>query len=287
MARYDILISLDQANLPRGHSRETRMALTTALITGASSGIGYELSKVMAEHGHDLVLVARRKDNLDTLANYLRREYRVSVTVLAEDLSDPGAAERIYQTLHNEHIPVDILINNAGVGTWGRFSEQNYADLTAMIQLNILALTQLSRLFAVDMVRRGLGKIVNIASVAGYLPGPYMAVYNASKAYVVSFSEALRVELKGTGISVTAVCPGPTSSEFHHHAGTVDIPALRKMPMLGSGQVARRTYRAMKKHRAVYIPGRTNRLLVWLLNVIPTRLVSWVAARVMKPQQQP
>lgn len=259
------------------------MALTTALITGASSGIGYELSKVMAEQGHNLVLVARREDTLFHLAEYLKREHKITVTVIAADITSPGSAEHIYQRLQSEHIPVDILINNAGVGSWGSFTTQSTDEIDTMIALNIQALTRLTRLFVGDMTRRGLGKIVNIASVAGFLPGPYMAVYNASKAYVVSFSEALRVELKGTGVSVTAVCPGPTSSEFHHRAGTLDIPALRRVPMLGSGQVARGTYRAMKKHRAVYIPGRTNRLLVLLLNIVPTRLVSWLAARIMKP----
>lgn len=259
------------------------MALTTALITGASSGIGYELSKVMAEKGHNLVLVARREENLIHLAQYLKREYKVNVTVIAVDLTAADSADHIYQRLQADHIPVDILINNAGLGSYGDFAHQSNAEIDAMITLNILALTRLTRLFVDDMIRRGLGKVVNIASVAGFLPGPYMAVYNASKAYVISFSEALRVELKGTSISVTAVCPGPTASEFHHHAGTLDLPALQRVPMMGSGQVARGTYRAMKKHRAIYVPGRTNRLLVVILAIVPTRLVSWIAARLMKP----
>lgn len=170
------------------------MALTTALITGASSGIGYEISKLLAEAGHDLVLVARREDRLQQLAKFLEKEFKINVRVYAADLTNTSDIDRMYHTLEKENIPVDILVNNAGLGCSGPFTAMDSTDVMQQVQLNMVALTYLTHLFAKDMVKRGLGKILNIASVAAFMPGPYMAVYYASKSYVVSFSEALRAQ---------------------------------------------------------------------------------------------
>lgn len=262
------------------------MALTTALITGASSGIGYEISRILASNGHDLVLVARREKNLRQLARYLEREYGVKVHYIAEDLSDPDAARRIYDNVKAENIPIDILVNNAGAGNLGAFTALDYDRDIQALQTNVIALTQLTKLFSRDMVKRGLGKILNIGSVSSFVPGPFMAVYNASKAYVLSFSLALRSELKGTGVSVTAFCPGPTSSEFHQVAGTMDLPILRRINMMGSAQVARLAVRAMHKRKAVEVPGLLNKVAAYGSLFIPRLLVVWIARQILKPRNR-
>lgn len=261
------------------------MALTTALVTGASSGIGYEISRILASDGHDLVLVARREENLRQLSHYLQREYKVHVTYIAADLSDPASAQRIYDAVKAQNIPIDILVNNAGTGSWGAFTKLDADRDLKILQTNIVALTQLTKLFSRDMVKRGLGKILNIGSVSGFMPGPFMAVYHASKAYVLSFSLALRAELKGTGVSVTAFCPGPTSSEFHQVAGTLDLPILKRVNMMGSAQVARLAIKAMHKRKAVEVPGTLNKLMSFLPRFFPPLLVVWITKQVLRPKK--
>ncbi len=258
------------------------MALTTALVTGASSGIGYEISKLLAEQGHDLVLVARREDRLKQLATYLEKDYDISARVFAADLNDLEDIDRLYITLEQENIPVDILVNNAGLGDWTPFTAGDAQKELEMIQVNVTALTYLTKLFATDMVKRGLGKILNIASIAGFTPGPYMAVYNASKAYVISFSEALKAELKGSGVSVTVSCPGPTASEFHQQAGTSGSFFLKLMPMMNSAQVARSSLNAMNKRKTLVVPGTINWLISVAPRVLPRSILLFVLKQVMK-----
>lgn len=260
------------------------MALTTALVTGASSGIGYEISKLLAEQGHDLVLVARREDRLKQLAEFLQREFNIEVRVIAADLTQLSQIDRLYATLEKENIPVDILVNNAGLGNWGPFTAMEPKAELAEIQLNVVALTYLTKLFATDMVKRGLGKILNISSVSGFMPGPYMAVYNASKAFVVSFSEALRVELKRTGVSVTVSCPGPTASEFHQVAGTSGSFFLKLAPMMTSAQVARISVAAMQKRKAIVVPGTLNKLMTLAPRITPRGLLLFVVKTLLKPR---
>lgn len=259
------------------------MALTTALVTGASSGIGYEISKVLAEEGHDLILVARREERLKQLAHYLEKDYNVSVTVLAADLTQLGEIDRIFDTLQAQNIPVDILVNCAGFGSWGRFLEDNTE--IQQIQVNVLATTYLTKKFAASMVQRGLGKILNIASLSGFMPWPYMAVYGASKSYVIEFSEALRAELKGTGVSVTVSCPGPTASEFHQVAGTCDVEFLRRMPVLGAAQVARAAVAAMHRRKGVVVHGHLNYIFSVLARILPRALVLQVMKLILKPRR--
>ncbi len=261
------------------------MALTTALVTGASSGIGYEISKLLAEQGHDLVLVARREDRLNQLATYLRKDFNIEVHVMALDLTKLKEIDRLYQTLEKENIPVDILVNNAGLGLWGAFTANQTNDEINQIQLNVTALTYLCKLFATDMVKRGLGKILNVASVAGFMPCPYMAVYNASKAFVISFSEALRVELKGTGVSVTVSCPGPTESEFHQLAGTDNVGLLRMLPAQSAAQVARTSVIAMHKRKARVVPGILNTIMTMSPRITPRWLMSFCMKLIFKPRQ--
>ncbi|RLP56374.1 MAG: SDR family oxidoreductase [Ketobacter sp.] len=262
------------------------MALTTALITGASSGIGYEISKLLAEQGHDLVLVARREEHLHQFAASLRKDFAIEVRVIAIDITQLEKIDRLYDTLRKENIPVDILVNNAGLGVWGAFTANDTDAEINQIQLNITALTYLTKLFATDMVKRGLGKILNIASVAGFMPSPYMAVYNASKAYVVSFSEALRVELKGTGVSVTVSCPGPTASEFHQTAGTDNLKLLKLLPAMSCEQVARVSVAGMHKRKALVVPGVINRVMTLLPRIAPRWLVAFTLKLIFKPPKR-
>ena len=262
------------------------MALTSALVTGASSGIGYEISRVLASDGHDLVLVARREKNLRQLAQYLEREYKIKAFYIAADLSDPHSAQVIYDKVKEQNIPIDILVNNAGAGMWGAFTALDPDREMQTLETNVVALTQLTQLFCRDMVKRGLGKILNIGSISGFMPGPYMAVYHASKAYVLSFSLALRAELKGTGVSVTAFCPGPTTSEFHQVAGTLDLPILRQVNMMGSAQVARLAVKAMHKRKAVEVPGLINKIIAFLPPLLPRVWVTWFAKQILKPRQR-
>lgn len=259
------------------------MAFTTALVTGASSGIGYEISRLLAQEGHNLVLVARRRERLEELAVRLRADHQCKVTVVELDLAQPGAAETLFQTLRNENIPVDILVNNAGIGARGSFFDIPTEQTLGAIQLNVVALTQLCKLFGAEMAQRRLGKILNIASVAGFIPGPYMSVYHATKAFVVSFSEGLRQELKGTGVSVTVVCPGPVESEFHQLANTQSMVFLKLAPMMSSADVARAALKATHERKAVAIPGALNKLMILMQRLLPRNWVAFVVRLIMKP----
>ena len=190
-----------------------------ALVTGASVGIGRDLAIVLAENKHDLVLTARNEAQLSQLAEEVKQKHGVRAEVIVQDLAKPQAAGAIFDEVTRRGIAIDILINNAGFGGHGRFDQENLDRILDLLQVNIVALTHLTRLFLPGMIERKSGRIMNLASVASYLPGPYMAIYFASKAYVLSFSEAINAELKRTGVTVTAVCPGPTKTEFGKRAG--------------------------------------------------------------------
>ncbi len=212
------------------------------LLTGASSGIGWELAKIFAEHGHSLVLVARREAELNRLAQQLRQNPGVEVKVLAKDLERPEAPQEIFDELQNSKIEIDILVNNAGFGLHGYFYEQDLQKVLALLQVNIMALTHLTRLFLKPMLKRSRGKILNVASTAAFQPGPLMAVYYASKAYVLHFSEALEKELSNTTVRISAVCPGPTESEFQQRAGMEDVALFKVKHVMDSATVARQAY---------------------------------------------
>lgn len=190
------------------------MRTSTALITGASSGIGESLARQLAAHGAHLILVARTEDRLHALAAELGARYRVQVHVLPADLNRPGAAAELHAAVQARGLNVDILVNNAGLGGYGEFSAQPSDEIDRMIAVNIGALTGLTRAFLPDMLARGRGRVLNVASTAAFQPGPLMAVYYATKAYVLSFSEAIAEEVAGSGVSVTALCPGPVRTDF-------------------------------------------------------------------------
>ena len=249
----------------------------TALITGASSGIGKELARLFAADGHDVVLIARRVDKLNELKQELETKHGINVLVLQRDLSHVNAAEAIHRDLEERGVVVEFLINNAGFGTTGRFAELDLPRELEMIQVNLTSCVHLARLILPGMISRKNGRILNIGSTAGFQAGPYMAVYYASKAFVNSFSEALSLELRRTGVTVTLSCPGATVSEFAQRAGNIRSRLFR-LGAMDTEQVARHAYRAMMRGDVIAIPGLKNKLGLQVLRVSPRFLVRRVTA---------
>jgi short-subunit dehydrogenase len=244
-----------------------------ALITGASSGIGRELAKVFAGRGYDLVLVSRNKKAMDELASELRASFNTTAIVLARDLSKHGAAEEIFTRLRRKRVEVEVLVNNAGFGTFGPFVQTETPSALDLLQVNIVALTHLTRLFAAEMVKRGKGKILNVASTAAFQPGPWMATYYASKSYVLAFSEALAHELAGSGVTVSCLCPGPTRTDFQRRAGMEHTRLVHAFSMMDAGQVAQRAYEGLMNGKRVIIPGLLNRIGTVLARIVPHSLI--------------
>jgi hypothetical protein len=249
----------------------------TALITGASSGLGAEYAKLFAADKQDLLLVARRRDRLEALAGELRGAHGVRVFVVAADLATAEAPGRVVEEAFRLGLQVDFLVNNAGFGTAGAFAELDIAREREMIQLNIASLVTLTRSFLPAMIERRNGRILNIGSTAGFPPGPFMAVYYASKAFVNSFTEALWYELRGTGVSATVSCPGATATEFADVAGN-SRSLLFRLGAADPKQVAAEGYRAMKKGKPMVIHGLRNKLSVQSLRVSPRAVARAVAA---------
>lgn len=254
--------------------------MTTVLITGASGGIGLSIAKRFATEGYDLVLVARSSDRLAAVAEELRR---VRVDTVAADLATPGGADTVVAAVAEAGLDIDILVNNAGAGLYGPFAATPLERELEMIQLNVSSLVQLTKRIMPGMLARRRGRIVNVASVAAFLPGPYQSVYYATKAFVLSFSEALAEELRGTGVGITTVCPGPTVTGFHAAA------RVRRARPVGAGfwmsadAVAEATVRAVQKGQRVVIPGIRQRVLVWGIRLLPRWLVARVAGMTSEP----
>ncbi len=244
------------------------MSNETVLITGASSGIGLELAKCFAADKSNLILVARNIVALETLGAELRREHQIQVHVITADLARPESPQKIFDELQGRGIILDVLVNNAGFGLHGRFAELPLARQLEIIQVNVAALVALTGFFLPGMIQRKCGGILNVGSVAGFLPGPNMAVYYASKAFVLSFSEALFEELRGTGVSVTNLCPGPTESNFFKIARGLRSRELQAAKM-SAAEVAAAGHRAFRAGRCVIVPGAKNRLLVQLTRILP------------------
>ena len=245
----------------------------TALITGASAGIGAELARVFAGHDHDLVLVARRRDALEALAGQLEGKHGITATVVVDDLGDPEAPDRIFAAARDARIHVDVLVNNAGFGLGGPFSETPIERETAMVQVNITALMQLTKLFVAPMLRRRRGYVMNVASTAAFFPGPGMSVYYATKAFVFSFSQAIAEELSDSGVVVSCLCPGPTETEFTQVA-QLNRPKLFDSNVADARDVAEFGYRALMAGWRVAIPGARNKFLVQAQRFVPRRLVA-------------
>ena len=253
--------------------------MPTAFITGASNGIGLELAKLHASKGDNLVLVARNKLKLDELKAALKRQYSVSVYTIGKDLSTLNAAQEVYNEVKKNNLIIDYLINNAGFGDYGFFHESDWNKQEQMINLNITALTQLTRLFLNDMVVRKSGKIMNLASTAAFQPGPIMAVYFATKAYVLSFSQAIGNEVRNKGITVTALCPGATESGFQAASAMEESALVKGKKLPSSKEVAVYGYKAMMKGKAVAIHGLMNRILINSARLVPRSIVVKIARK--------
>lgn len=245
----------------------------TALITGASSGIGLELAKVHASKGGDLVLVARNGKKLEDLKKELESAYKISVCNIVKDLSVRNSAQEVYDELKQKNIRVDILINNAGFGDFGLFFETDWNKEEQMINLNITCLTHFTKLFLKDMVTNRSGRIMNVASTAAFQSGPTMAVYYATKAYVLSFSEAIDNELRDKGITVTALCPGATESGFQEAAAMQDSKLVKGRKLPTSKAVAEYGYKAMLKGKTIAIHGLVNSIMANSVRFLPRAMV--------------
>ena len=254
----------------------------TVLITGASSGIGFELSKIFARKGYNLIMVSRNKERLEKAKNivYMENE-EVNIEVLAKDLSEPSAPDEIYDYTQKNSIQVDILVNNAGVQVYGNFHHRSIQDTLDMMNINMFALTKLTRLYIEDMVKKGEGKILNIGSTGSFQPVPLNSVYCASKAFVLYLSEGIREELRGTGVTVTTLCPGATKTNFARRANIEDIKLFRGT-LLQPSYVARVGYEALMKNKSVVTVGLFNKLMAQSIRLMPRFLVTKVGMNMMK-----
>jgi short-subunit dehydrogenase len=248
-----------------------------ALVTGASGGIGEDLARLIAAAGRDVVLLARNAPKLQALADELSRAHRISATVLAMDLSAPGAADEVARTLAERRINIDMLINNAGFGTHGEFARENPVEQSRMLQVNVVALTLLTRFLLPGMIERRRGRILNVASTAAFQPGPLMAVYYASKAYVMSLSLALSEETAPTGVTVTCLCPGPTRTGFQERAQMGKSRLFGVTSVMRSADVARAGYDAMMAGRALVVPGVANKIGAQSVRLVPRRVAAKIA----------
>lgn len=254
----------------------------TALVTGASGGIGKRIAEQFAMDGRNVVIVARNLPQLQSLADAWSAKYSVTVTPLAADLTAPGAAQALAAELKKKGIAIDYLVNNAGYGIYGLSTETSLEDELAMMSINMTALTALTKLFLPDILARK-GRIMNVASTAAFQPGPYMAVYYATKAYVLSYSEALASELAGSGVTVTAFCPGPTRSGFQDKAAMNDSALVKGKSLPTADAVGIAGYRAMMAGKTVYVPGLINRLMALSVRFTPRSMVTALVKSMSAP----
>ena len=254
----------------------------TALITGASSGIGKALAHHFAQDGYQLVLAARGVTQMQTLADELQRQFKIAVTVIGADLETNDGAVRLHADMKARGIVLNALVNNAGYGAFGEFKDSALTTELAMMQLNMNTVVVLTKLFLPDLLATH-GKILNTASTAAFQPGPYMAVYYATKSFVLSFSEALASELEDTGVTVTAVCPGPTASGFQDKANLGNSALIKGKKLPTSEEVAALGYRAMQRGQRVYIPGFVNWAMAQSMRLTPRNLATKVVKILTKP----
>jgi len=253
----------------------------TALITGASSGIGLELAHLFARDGYRLVLVARNRSTLRQLGDDLQSRYSITVRIEPKDLAHPATPAELYQDLQESGIVLDVLVNNAGFGGAGAFVSTDWNHEAEMMQVNMVALTHLTKLF-LPQIRAREGMIMNVASTAAFQPGPFMAVYYASKAYVLSFTEALAEELRGTGVKVSCLCPGPVKTNFQKRAYLEGTAMINSPLTVDVREVARVAYEGLKQGKRVVIPGWKNRVGVELLRISPRETVTKVVRKLQE-----
>jgi short-subunit dehydrogenase len=255
------------------------------LITGGSGGIGYELAKSFAQDGYNLILVARTEEDLQQASNELTQQYGVQVKYIAKDLFQPQAAFELYEDIKGQGITIDVLVNDAGQGQYGLFVEQDIHRLLDIIQLNVTALTVLTHLFLKDMVTRNEGKILQLASIASQLPGPWQAVYHATKAYVLHLTEGLISELKDTNITLTTLQPGATETDFFNKADMLDSKILDS-DLSDPAKVARDGYQALMKGDDKIVSGLKNKAMVGLSNILPETMVAEQMHKMQGPKNE-
>jgi len=256
-----------------------------SLVTGASGGIGLEMAHLLAKDRHDLVLVARNKAKLNEVKVDIEKKHGVAVKVIVADLSLPDGATMLYNEIQSEQLHIDVLINNAGYGDFGPFASCDWQKQESMINLNILALSKLTRLFLPAMIREGYGRILNVASIASFLPGPLMAIYYATKAYVLSFTYSLSGELKGTGITVTALCPGPTDTGFVSASSLEGSKLFKTFKPQSAAKVAAFGYKQMIKGKVLAVPGVLNKLMVTSVRFSPRKLLASIVKKIQEKKK--
>ncbi|MGN6616120.1 MAG: SDR family NAD(P)-dependent oxidoreductase [Ilyomonas sp.] len=254
-----------------------------ALITGATSGIGYELAKLFAKDGYNLVIVARNRDELIKTASELKQQHNIKVETLSKDLFDRKAAFEVYDEVINKGIHIDVLVNDAGQGEYGLFVETDINRQLDIVQLNIASVLILTHSFLKDMIAKGEGKILNLASIASEMPGPWQAVYHGTKAFVLSFSEALRIEVKDKGVTVTALLPGATDTDFFNKADMEQSKIVQEGKLSDPEQVAKDGYEALMSGDDKIVSGFKNKMMVAMSNIMPDE----TSAKQMAKQQQP
>lgn len=269
--------------------------MKTVLITGASSGIGYEFAKIYAENGYNLVVVARNEDKLEVLKKEILEKIskNVKITVIEADLSQENAAERLYNQIKSNNLKIDTLVNNAGIGIYGKFSEFDEEMMKkndSMINLNIKAVVELTRLFLADMMKAGNGEILNVSSIAAFMPGPLMSTYYASKAFIQSFTEAIREELRddicGKNIKISALCPGPTATEFEKSSNLEKSSLFERMKVMIAKKVAEIGYKEFQKGKAIIIPGIFNRIAVFGTRFLSRKFIVKTARKLQEKKER-
>ncbi len=256
----------------------------TALVTGAASGLGFELSLLLAKDSYKLILVDIDSENLSKVKTEVERDFKVEVITLVKDLSLPNIAQEIIDDLDNPQI--DVLINNAGFGLFGSFADTDWERESAMLYVHIMTATHLTKLVLDGMVKRGSGKILNMSSLAAFQPGPLMSIYYASKGYMLSFSEAIANELKGTGVTVTALCPGPTRTAFQETVSEDANANKIKFNMANAKEVAVYGYKAMHKGKTYAIPGSFNKFLATLPRIIPRNIAASIVRKIQEKNRE-
>lgn len=256
----------------------------TALITGASGGLGLSFVNLFAKDGYDLVLVARNGNRLEEIKKEIEEKYNIKATVVAKDLCTPDGAQQVYDATKQAKIKIDVLVNNAGFGDFGEFYKSDINKQTRMIDLNCTALMQLCHLYLPDMIEQKSGNILNVDSIAAFQAGPLMSVYYATKAFVLSFSQALTRELKGTGVKVTALCPGPIRTNFDNAADLGQSGLFKNLKVWDPDDVASFGYKKMKKGKSLCVCGFVNKLIVFANRLAPRCLVRNLVYNIQKVQ---
>ncbi|MGK2961252.1 MAG: SDR family NAD(P)-dependent oxidoreductase [Gemmatimonadaceae bacterium] len=254
----------------------------TVLITGGSRGIGLELAKQFAAHGHDLILVARHRDALEAAAGILEGKHGVKVTVMSFDLADPQCAQRLFDAVTSEGLQVDVLVNNAGFGHGGEFAETDLSAELDMIQVNVASLVHLTKLFLQPMILRRSGRILNVGSTAGFHPGPLHSIYFATKAFILSFSQAIDEELRNTGVTVTCLTPGATATNFAERANLSNTVLFNMTGVADAEDVARYGYAATMRGERLAIPGIKNKFVAQAGRLIPRAIATTLARKVQE-----